>query len=158
MSPRRAILLSIGFLLFLFATLILLPSFGFERMNAELQEVDIANGKIRFTRYLFYVPISSKEQETSISRILPPAQRGLPKWHPVNLFYAGSKISSHYRFHSAINQIDRIELAWSVSNISDTEKMVYAQRIVSAWQHGMRDLNAGPIVDEIEEQASILQK
>jgi hypothetical protein len=152
-------------LLFLLAPVILvlfvlfvMPAFGFERMNAELQEVDLSSGKTRITRFVCYLPISRNEQETVISRSLPWKGAKPSRWVPVNLFAAGNRVSPHYAFHSTINQIERIEAAWSLSNFDTEEKAEFSKRLLQAWQNGGGDFEAQPIVEEIEKRSITRQE
>jgi len=151
---RRIVLFSFcGLIALCGVALFILPSLGFDHLNAELQEIDINSGKARFTRFVLYLPVSQAEKETVVSRLLSGPTQAPSEWHSVNLFTAGSRISPHYRFHGALSQINRLEAALQNSNMTEEDMELYARRVVKAWKDEGDYFAAGAIIEEAEERA-----
>ena len=139
-----------GGILLVFIIPILLCEFGFDKMYAKLEEVDISTARIRYTHYLFYIPIYNCIEETAPFLALPSNFREKSAdWKPVNLFVGLDKVSPHYRFHGAVNQLEQITLAWQLSNFSPEQKQQQIITLLSLWQNGNDYHSASSFVQEI---------
>lgn len=110
-------------------------------INCRSDEVDIRTGRVRHTRYLFFVPIRRRVEDSVLSRALPPAvlSAASPDWHRVNTFRPGSLISVHHRFHGALGQIRTLENLLQSATFTPGATRAVAARILGMWQNSGGD-------------------
>ena len=92
---RRWVLVIIGVPVLVF--LVLMSGLvGWFDLNSVHEDVDIATGRIRRTRYLFYCKIRERIEDSIITKALPPDRltSARPEWHRVNTFCGLNRLSS----------------------------------------------------------------
>jgi hypothetical protein len=157
-SKRRAIrwivgvgacLLTVPFLLSLVG---LLP---WSPINCWHYEVDIHSGQIRYTRYLAFIPITQRIEDSALSRALRPEdlRYPLPDWRRALTFSPGVRNSPHYIFHSAIAQIRELEIIWQAGDFTPAARRSSAKRVLELWQEGQSDDAAKPYLRAISDIA-----
>lgn len=118
-------------------------------LNCRHQDVDIATGRLRSTRYLLYCKVSERIEGSPISNVLPKdmVDSATPDWHRVNTFSPGVHHSPHYIFHSAIHQIHMLDLLWSSLEPPPDVKRQMALHVLALWQHSRTDSIADNYID-----------
>ena len=129
---------------FLLAVPLVLSQVGFfpwSPINCWHYEVDIHSGRIRYTRYLAFVPVSQRTDESAVSRVLHTEdfQYSYPDWRRAVTLSPGVRNSPHYIFHSAIAQIRELELLWHAGNFTPAARRSSAKRVIELWQEGQND-------------------
>ncbi len=53
--------------------------------NCSQSDIDLNRGRIRYTRYLLWLPVTRSLQDSSLTRALSPEDKANPgeDWHPV---------------------------------------------------------------------------
>ena len=144
-----ACLLAVPFLLSLVG---LLP---WSPINCWHYEVDIHSGRIRYTRYFAFVPISQRIDESTLSRALQPEdlRDSHPDWRRALTLSPGVRNSPHYIFHSAIAQIRELEVVWQAGEFTVAAQRSSAKRVLELWQEGQSDDAAKPYLCAISDLA-----
>jgi hypothetical protein len=77
-------------------------------------DVDIATGRLRYSRYFMFCKVFEKIEDTPMTKALPPdvIAGSNPEWRRAFTFSPGLRHSPHYMFHGAIRQINTLERAW----------------------------------------------
>lgn len=111
--------------------------------NCRHQDINIKNGKARYTRYLFFIKISEEIKDTPLSLALQGKTVDLKKsdkeWHHVNTFSLGVRNSPHYIFHSALLQTEQLKSLALFLNLNSGEQKKIAENILKLWQETGRD-------------------
>lgn len=115
-------------------------------INCWQYEVDLHSGRIRYTRYLAFIPVSQRIDESALSRaLLPDEEQGSqPDWRLVMTLSPGVSNSPHYSFHSAMDQIGKLETLWHSAGASAADRRSSAMRVLELWQEGQCDDAAAP--------------
>lgn len=104
-------------------------------INSIQQEINIHNGKARFSRKIWYVPYGERIEETALSTALEGESfifKDIKPWHRVNTFSPGLGHSPHHRFHGALNQASLFGMLKNL--LTDVQKKEIAQEILRLWQ------------------------
>lgn len=122
-------------------------------INCWHYDVDIHSGRIRYTRYFAFVPISQRIDESALSRALQPEdlRASHPDWRRALTFSPGVRHSPHYLFHSAIHQIWELEMAWRVGEFTPAARRSSAKRVLELWQEGQSANAAKPYLRAISD-------
>jgi len=138
-SKRRIWLYVFGGLPLLTVGVLLLALVGFwawSAINYWTYEVDILSGRIRYTRYLFFVPIRQKIEDSALTCALQVEDYPgtTCEWRRVPTHSRGVRYSPHYAFHGAIAQIRELELVWEMGQFTPAARRATAKRVLELWQ------------------------
>jgi hypothetical protein len=138
-SPRRCLLRALLGLAVIPPALLglsLLGLFPWSGLNCWQDDIDIASGRIRHTRYLLWAPVGRSVEETPLTRALAPEDLHGKRadWRPVVTLSPGYRHSPHYRFHSAISQVRTLELLWDAGRATPEARRSDARRVLRMWQ------------------------
>ena len=113
-------------------------------VNGWHYDMDIASGRIRYTRYLFWVPWRQVIEDSALTKALRPEDLAdvQADWHRVQTFSPGVSHSPHYHFHSATAQIRELEIAWTLAEFTPAARRTSAKRVLQLWQLAGRDNGA----------------
>jgi hypothetical protein len=107
------------------------------RMNCRSQEINIKTGQARYSRYLWYIKVSERVEDTLLSKVLAGESVDVAQivpWHMVNTFSPGLHHSPHYRFHGALCQAGEIELLFEMLEPDTERKSQIVRDILGLWQ------------------------
>jgi hypothetical protein len=146
------VLVAIPCLLFCATLVGLLP---WSPVNCWHHDVDIHSGRVRYTRYVFWIPVRQKIEDSSLTKALHQDDLGgiTAEWHHAMTFSPGLRHSPHYIFHSAINQIRELELSWSLADFTPEARRASARRVLQLWQQTGSDSGAGDYLRALGESA-----
>lgn len=124
-------------------------------VNCWHHDVDIHSGRLRYTRYIFWMPVRHRIEDSALSAALfPNGSDGAPaEWHHVLTFSPGVHHSPNYIFHSAINQIHKLEGCWSGGKFTPEARQASAKRVLQLWQQNGNDNAAGDYLHALEQTA-----
>jgi hypothetical protein len=109
-------------------------------INCRDQEINIKTGQARYSRYLWYIKVSERAEDTILSKVLDGESvdvADIVPWHMVNRFSPGLHHSPHYRFHGALSQTRQIELLFQLLEPDVQRKKQIVQNLLTLWQtHG----------------------
>ena len=145
---KRPIALAVATLAVVAALATMTPLFDFwfrwSPINCRYEEVDIATGRLRFTRYCLYRKVSEEIRPSALSACLPEEviASATPQWHRVNTFSPGLNHSPHHAFHGAIFQIQELERIWNdreFYGFPDELRRQSAQHVLALWRFSLDD-------------------
>jgi hypothetical protein len=115
--------------------------FPWSGINCTTHEVDIHSGRIRHARYIFFVPLERRIEDSALTKALSSEDiaGATPEWHPVITLSPGLRHSPHYVFHSAISQIRELEGAWELTKFTPTARRASAKEVLHLWQQAGGD-------------------
>jgi|GEM_PF-1507176 len=147
-SNRRILVYVFGGLSLLMAGTFLLAPVGvwaWSGINYWTYDVDIFSGRIGYTRYLFFVPVGEKIEDSALTRALQPEDYAgtACDWHRVLTLSPGVQHSPHYGFHGAIAQIRQLEFVWEMGQFTPAARRATAKRVLEVWQKNKNDSAAG---------------
>lgn len=121
------------------------------RFNCWTYDVDIQSGRVRYTRYLLWLPVRRSVQDSALTQALTPTDfsQENPRWRKAMTLSPGVEHSPHYIFHSAINQIHKLELAWALADFTTGAKRLSAQNVLKLWQKSGNDSSADQYLDAL---------
>ena len=132
------------------------PMFSpWSRINCEEQEIDINSGRMRTTRYFYWIPILRQVGDTGLSRQLGnsiPINQDA-QWHRVIACGPFTSHSPHYAFHSAFYQARMLELIWDEYEIAPIKRMESARELLKQWQLNGSDRGGNSYLSKITEEA-----
>lgn len=108
--------------------------FAWSPLACRHEDMDINSGRVRHTRYLFYICINESVEDTFISGSVAPV--GPPDWRRVNTFSPGVHYSPHYRYHGAIAQAKALELMDQLVPFTPKAKERAAVAVLRGWHQG----------------------
>ncbi len=117
-------------------------------INSEYTEVDIMTGRIRYKHYILFCKVEDYVEPSALSEVLPPdmVASAKPKWFPVYSSTLAQPLSPNYRYHAAINQIQKLELFWDgfevmeqLGPFPEELKPKTAMHVLALWQHSCND-------------------
>lgn len=125
-------------------------------LNCWHYDVDVCSGRIRYTRYIAFVPIRQSVDESALSLALLPEdlQDSQPDWRRVTTLSPGVRNSPHFIFHSAMAQIQELEADWQTGEFTAAARRSSAKRLLELWQQGQCDDAAEPYLRTISALAS----
>lgn len=129
-------------------------------INCRSQEINIKTGHARYARFLWFVKISERVEETTLSLALQGATvdvAEIKEWHRVNTFSPWFQHSPHYAFHGALNQIRQLEAIEELEKVEGREstperKREIASQIMTSWQHSGGDSGAKAILYRLSQE------
>lgn len=113
-------------------------------INCRRQDIDLDTGRARYTRMLYWLPISTEIKHTPISKALgiTDLESRQGDWRRVNTFSAGVRHSPHYFYHSALSQAQTLGAMWEVQQYTPEAQKETAARILNLWKRRGRDSGA----------------
>jgi hypothetical protein len=125
-------------------SLSLLGLFPWSGVNCWENEVDIQSGRIRYTRYLLWLPIDQSIHNSALTEALSAEERTdtHAEWHPVVTLSPRVHHSPHYRFHAALFQIRELELCWDYGKFTPAARRASGNRILQLWRETGSDSRA----------------
>ena len=136
------VLAAIPCLLFVATLIGVLP---WSPVNCWHHDVDTYSGRLRYTRYVFWVPIREKIEDSSLTKALHHDDLAGVKsgWHHAMTFSPGLRHSPNYVSHSAIHQIRELEMSWSLADFTPEARRASARHVLDLWQRTGSDSGAG---------------
>jgi hypothetical protein len=133
----------------------LLGFFPWSGLNCWQLDIDITSGRTRFTRHLFWMPVSSTESDSALTNALTPEDLAgeVADWHPVVTLSPGMHHSPHYRFHSATSQIRELEIGWEFGKMTPAARRETAQNVLRLWRRTGSYSRAGEYIQAVWERA-----
>jgi hypothetical protein len=124
--------------------LLIASEFGFfpwSGINCTTEEVDIYSGRIRHSRFLLFIPIERRAEDSALTKALLPEDTAsvTTEWHRALTFSPGLRNSPHHIFHSAIHQIHELESAWRLAEFTPSARRTSAKRVLQLWQQSGSD-------------------
>lgn len=114
-------------------------------------EVDIHSGQVRRSVWVVGMLVSRRVEETWVSTAASPL--GEPEWrYAVTDDWWGGGYS-HWRYHSAVHQIESVEKLWEEFPWDDAACQEAAEEILKRWQTG-DDTEADQYVDTLLKRVS----
>ena len=153
-SPRRFLLRSLLVLfavpLFLLA-LSLLGLFPWSGVNCWQNDIDITSGRIRYTRYLLWIPVQRSVSDSALTKVVAPAMNtdSRADWQPVVTLSPGLHYSPHYRFHGAIHQIQELEFCWQSGKMTQLARKESAGQVLRLWQQNLSYFQATDYIQAV---------
>ncbi|MBN8459560.1 MAG: hypothetical protein J0M04_17155 [Verrucomicrobia bacterium] len=128
--------------------------FRWSRFNCRCEEVDIATGRLRFTRYRLYRKVSDEIRPSALSACLPEEMiaGAKPDWQRVNTFSPGVNHSPHHAFHGAIYQLHELAEIWEDRewyDFPENLKRQSALHVLALWQFSHDDVLARKYIFEL---------
>jgi hypothetical protein len=131
-------------------------------INCRDQEINIKTGQARYSRYLWYIRISARVEDTVLSKVLNGKSVDVTEivpWHMVNRFSPGLHHSPHYRFHGAFGQAREVELLFEMLEPDAQRKEQIVQDLLKLWQTTGSYHGAEPYLMALsDEVSSIFEK
>ncbi|AGA29626.1 hypothetical protein [Singulisphaera acidiphila] len=129
--------------------------FPWSGLNCCQDDIDLTSGRIRFTRYLLWVPVRRIVNDSTLTTALSLGDRtGLePEWHPVVTLSPGLRHSPHYRFHAAIDQIRHLEICWEFGKMTLAARRETASHVLRLWRQSGDDFRARDYIQAVLAQA-----
>ena len=121
------------------------------------QEINIKTGQARYSRYLWYIKVSERAEDTILSKVLGGESvdvADIVPWHMVNRFSPGLHHSPHYRFHGALSQTRQIELLFQLLEPDVQRKKQIVQNLLTLWQTHGSDYEASRYLATLSEEAN----
>jgi hypothetical protein len=144
--PRRVVrwlvLLAIGLPVFVlcaaFVWTVIVP---WAHVWCDRQEIDIATGRTRSTRFFFGLVTSEHVRDSYVTKVLGEARvkAALPVWETVNVFSApGVRYSPHFAFHGAFGQLKELEALCALckERCSEAARVRAAEALLECWRDG----------------------
>jgi hypothetical protein len=126
-------------------------------INCREQEIDVLSGLRRDSRYIYWIPISRKMSDTSVSKALSTDEstKNSHRWESVNSFGPYTRHSPHYIYHGAFSQINQLQLIWDEHEIGVAQCQASAQGLLREWQNSGTDSS---VDDYLQEQMKIAEQ
>jgi hypothetical protein len=157
--PIRVLLVVVAIALGLLV-LSLFGLFPWSGINCWQDDIDLASGRTRHTRYLLWVPMTRSVQDSALTRALSPEDRANLEedWHPVVTLSPGLHHSPHYRFHGPIHQIRELEFSWEVGKMTPAARRETARQVLRLWRQTGSYFPAGEYIQKVWERAREAEK
>jgi hypothetical protein len=110
----------------------------------------VLSGLRRDTRYIYWIPVSRKVTDTSLSCALSNGSSTMnePQWESVNTFGPYTRHSPHYIYHAAFSQIGQLELLWTEFGFDVVKRRESAQGLLREWQTTLSDSSGGDYIKD----------
>jgi hypothetical protein len=159
---KRLFIVAIPVVVLLAGPLVFPPWAAWSAMNCRDQEINIKTGQARYSRYLWYIKISERVEDTTLSKILGGESvhaADIAPWHMVNRFSPGRHYSPHYRFHGALHQAAEVELLFEMLEPDGTRKKQIVRDLLTLWQANGNYFGARRYLATLSEEANeVLEK
>lgn len=129
--------------------------FPWSGINCTQGDIDLYSGRIRYTRYLLWLPVTRSVQDSSLTRALSPEDTtgSREDWHPVVTLSPGLHHSPHYRFYGAIHQIRELEISWEFGKMKPEARRETARQVLRLWHEAGSFFPAGDYIQRVWERA-----
>lgn len=110
--------------------------------NSRHQDINIKTGQARYSRRLWFIKISERIEDTSLSLALQGDTVDVTDtrpWRRVNTLSPGLNHSPHYRFHGALSQARMAEVIYAMYEFTPERKREVAVAVLTAWQESGGD-------------------
>ena len=138
MKKRRVIIVTTVLAAALFVPPLLAPVFApWSEMNCRHEEINIKTGQARYSRYLWFVKVAERVEDTPLSLALQGETvdvNTFPPWERVNTFSPGTHHSPHFRYHAALWQAHQMEMIATMHGLTAEQRRDAARAILTAWQ------------------------
>jgi hypothetical protein len=132
------------------------PFLTWSRLNCCCEEIDINSGRIRERRYLLGLCVYRSVRDTSLSRVVSAGgQPEAADWRSVNTFSPFVHYSPHYRYHGAVNDVERLTTCWDLCDFSPVAKQEVATCVLSLWHS---DEGYRAVSDYLNKLESVVEK
>lgn len=129
---RNAVLI---FIFLLLAGPFLFPLIDpWSEINCRKQWINIESGRARLERYIWFVKVSSHDEETALSNALGASTAKDDAWRLVNTFGTWQGHSPHHGFHGALNQVNVFETIAKDREWSVEKKREVALAVTAHWR------------------------
>lgn len=110
--------------------------FPWSRLNCSTIEIDLGSGRVRNTRYLFWVPVRRTVSDSALTKELLQTDIGTSQceWQPVSTQSPRARHSPHYRYHGALSQIRELEIYWETAGVPKNCRRMAAIHLLHLWQ------------------------
>lgn len=134
--------------------------FPWSGIDCTQSDIDLNSGRIRYSRYLLWVPVTRSVQDSALTRALSPEDRSKPgeNWHPVVSLSPGLHHSPHYRFGGVMVQIRDLEISWEFGKMTPEARRETARQVLNLWQQAGDYFRAGRYVQAVWERALEAEK
>jgi hypothetical protein len=134
--------------------------FPWSTINCTQSDVALNSGRIRHTRYLLGIPITTSVQDSALTRALSTQDTAelVEDWHPVVTLSPGLHHSPHYRFHGAAGQIRELEFCWEFGKMTAEAGRQTARQVLHLWREAGDDIQAGHYIQAVWERAVEAEK
>jgi len=158
MTSKRRIWLYVVGLLLLMAGMFLLAPVGLWAwlgINYWTYEVDIFSGRIRYTRYLFFVTVRRKTEDSALTRALQPEDYAgtACEWRRVLTHSPGVGGCVRYAYGAGIAQIRQLEVVWEMGQFTPAARRATAKRVLELWQKNKNDSAADHYISAVADVA-----
>jgi hypothetical protein len=162
-SPRRFLLRALLVLVAVPPILLALSLFGlfpWSGVNCWQNDIDITSGRIRYTRYLLWIPVQRSVSDSALTNVVAPAMNtdSRADWQPVVTLSPGLHHSPHYRFHGAIHQIQELEFSWVFGKMTPAARKESARQVLRLWQQDLSYMRATNYIQAVWERAQDAEK
>ena len=135
--------------------------FQWSPINCWHYDVDILSGRVRYLRYLAFVPVYEQTRSSVVSDAFDvggDAEGGATathsEWKRVLTLSPGVGYSPNYHFGRALTQMRTLEHIWDDGRFTPDAKRASARRLLELWQRGDGCMAAQTYVDASWELAS----
>ncbi len=135
----------------------IVPIFSpWSEINCRHEEINIKTGQARYSRYIWFICVSERVEETFISKLLngERVEKGdIEEWQKVNTRSLFGP-SPHYRFHAAYFQIGQLETLSSMKKMIDGEGFKKEDAVIwlNKWQTSGDDFGLTKTLTALGEQ------
>lgn len=129
--------------------------FPWTKLNSEDQEINIKTGQARYTRYVWYIQVSQRIEDTPLSEAMEGDVidvADIEPWHFANTFSPGVPNSPHYLFHSALYQARQLKDYGEFFEASGVPKREIATTVLTLWQQSGKSRSADEYLWELLDQ------
>ncbi len=126
--------------------------FPWTKLNCEDQEINIKTGQARYTRYVWFIQISQRTEDTPLSEAMEGEVidvADIEPWHFANTFSPGVPNSPHYLFHSALHQARQLKDREEFFVASGVPKREIATTVLTSWQQSGSSRSADEYLREL---------
>jgi hypothetical protein len=125
-------------------------------MNCRHEEINIKTGQARYSRYLWFVKVAERVEDTPLSLALQGETvdvKSVPAWERVNTFSRGTHHSPHYRYHAALWQANQMKMIASMRELTSQQKREIARDILTTWQKSGNYHGVNKLLANLEEES-----
>jgi hypothetical protein len=111
------------------------PFVQWSPLNCSNQDVDINTGRFRHQRYLVWICINERIEESLLSRTLDPAETS-PIWQRCTTVSPFVNYSPNYHFGAAPSQVKSLGMIWDAATFSLEAQKQICKSVLYLWQTG----------------------
>jgi hypothetical protein len=101
------------------------------------EDIDINSGRVRRQRYLVGLCIHESIEPSTLTRLVEGELGEKPAdWRRVTMYSSRVRVSPHYLYHGAVNQIRVLESIWDFRTFTPAAKRQAARDVLLLWQRG----------------------